>query len=257
MGKSRRALHFLADMAAVAVRHPAWFAREWAHHAVEVRASGVAQFRHNLRQIHHEQLDPRLENLSVEIGGAGTGVLYGPALIVSRVCRLLAPQRVLEIGTFRGTMTYHIARNTPESCQIWTLDLPPNTLGEISGGMIESDVGMASMDRAHVGHQWRDQPEGRKITQLWGDSLKFDLSPYAPFDLVYIDGSHAEPWVARDTENAFKYLSPTGAILWDDCYWSDVQRVLARWGKERPIYLFEDKMTAGYLQIDGKPVTAP
>lgn len=86
--------------------------------------------------------------------------------------------------------------------------------------------------------------------------MTFDLTPYGPSDLVYIDGSHAEPWVARDTENAFQLLAPTGAILWDDCWWSDVQRVLGRHAAQRPIYLFEDNHTAGYLQIEGKPVRA-
>jgi Methyltransferase domain len=136
------------------------------------------------------------------------------------------------------------------------LDLPRNLLEDrMKGQMISSDVNLARMNASLVGEEWQGTPEAAKIVQLWGDSLHFDFTGLGPFNLIYVDGSHAEPWVARDTENAFAPLAPTGAILWDDCFWHDVLSVLGRSGRHQPIYLFENGSTAGCLQIDGKAVS--
>jgi predicted O-methyltransferase YrrM len=216
------------------------------------RAHGTAIFHHKIERIDHHQLDPTLEHLAIEVGGCPVEI--SKAVIVSRFCKLLRPKKVLEIGTYHGGMTYHIARNTPDDCHIWTLDLPRDKLPGLACRMIDSDVRMASESSTEVGQHWLGTREAAKITQLWGDSMAFSFAGLGPMDLIYIDGSHAEPWVAKDTENAFKLLGPTGAILWDDCLWRDVQRVLGRFGRERPIYRFEDGHTAGYLQRDGSPV---
>jgi hypothetical protein len=245
---------FALDLGKTAARHPWWFGRETLQRLTDVRAKGRARFKHGLPQVYHHLLDPRLERLPVEVGGA-TWTDYPKAMIVARFCRLLRPETVLEIGTFRGGMTYHIARNTPDNCRIWTLDLPPGTLdAQMAKAMVDTDVNMAVMDRSQVGEQWQGTPEAGKISQLWGDSFHADFSALGPIGLIYIDGSHAEQWVAKDTENAFRFLGPTGAILWDDCYWADVLGVLGHYRKQHPIFMFEDGQTAGYVRIDGKPL---
>jgi predicted O-methyltransferase YrrM len=221
----------------------------------ELRARGNARFRSGLRQVYHHSLDPRLERLAVEIGGA-TWVDYDKAFIVSRFCRLIQPTRVLEIGSFRGGMAFHIARNTHSECRIWTLDLPRPLLdARMQQQMVATDVDLVRLDASLVGEQWHGRPEATRVLQLWGDSLHFDYTGLGPFELVYVDGSHAKPWVAKDTENAFRLLAPTGVILWDDCFWRDVLSVLSGYSRQYPIYLFEDGSTAGYLQIDGRPVS--
>jgi len=242
------------DLGRTAVSHPRWFFSEGVRRLTDLRARGNARFRYGLRETYHHLLDPRLARLPVNLGGA-TWTDYPKAMIVARFCQLLQPQRVLEIGTFRGGMTFHLARNTPATCRIWTLDLPREMLDKpMADAMIDTDVTMASIDPSHVGQEWMQTPEAAKIVQLWGDSLAFDYSGLGPFDVIYIDGSHAEPWVAKDTENAFKLLAPTGVILWDDCYWNDILKVLGRYGRTRPIYLFEDGQTAGYIQFDNRPL---
>jgi len=248
-------LRAATDLIRLAVIHPRWFLAEGVRRLADIRARGNARFRYGLRDVYHHRLDPRFNRLAVEVGGAAS-VDSAKAYIVSRFCRLIEPKRVLEIGSFRGGMAFHIARNTGSDCRIWTLDLPRALLDDrMEGQMISSDVDLARMAESLVGEEWRGRPEAAKIVQLWGDSLDFDFTGLGPFDLIYVDGSHAERWVARDTDNAFALLAPTGAILWDDCLWHDVLSVLGRRGDEFPIYLFEDSSTAGYLQIDGKPVS--
>jgi predicted O-methyltransferase YrrM len=245
------------DLIHLAGRHPRWFLAEGVRRLADIRARGNAQFRYGLQEVHHHRLDPRFARLAVEVGGAAW-VDRAKALIVARFCRLIQPTRVLEIGSFRGGMTFHIARNTGSDCRIFTLDLPRDELNAgMARQMISSDVDLARMDSGLVGGEWQGTPEADRIVQLWGDSLQFDFTGLGPFELIYVDGSHAEPWVARDTENAFNLLAPTGAILWDDCFWHDVLAVLGRYGRKYPIHLFEDNCTAGYLQIDGKPVSIP
>jgi predicted O-methyltransferase YrrM len=241
------------DLATLLIRHPAWSMSAAARGLATARAEGTARYRYGLRRVYHHRLDPRLERLAVEIGAA-SHVDHLKALIVTRFCKLLNAKRVLEIGTFRGGMTAHIARNTPAGCQIFTLDLPREILNSIAPAMLPHDIDLARMDERLVGIECQAIPERHKVHQLWGDSMSYDFSALSPFDVVYIDGSHSERWVQKDTENAFKALAPTGAILWDDALWSDVQRVLGRFARGRPIYLFEDDHTAGYLQFEGKPV---
>jgi predicted O-methyltransferase YrrM len=251
---NQRHLRFMLDLVEILVRHPIWSARMVGSQFAQIRARGTARYCRRLQKIDHEKVDPRFARLEARVGGASS-VHLDKATIVSRFCALLQPMRVLEIGTFRGGMTAHIARNTPDDCRIWTLDLPREKLATVVDQMIQSDIDLARMDAGRVGEEWRSRNRNGKIEQLWGDSLTFDFSSLAPFDLIYVDGSHASPWVDKDTENAFRLLSPTGAILWDDCLWRDVQRALGRFAVDRPIFLFEDDHTAGYLQIDGQPVS--
>jgi len=248
-------VQFFFDLGKTLITNPKWFFLEIGRKLMDIRASGNARFKYRLRKIWHHRLDPRMERLEVILGGA-SWVDYSKAMIVTRFCKLLQPTKVLEIGTFRGGMAFHIARNTPDNCRIWTLDLPREMAdNKMKKKMINTDVDLVNMDPSCVGTEWVGSQESGKIIQLWGDSLKFDFHELGPFELIYIDGSHARLWVERDTENAFKLLAPTGAILWDDCYWKDVMSVLGQYGRSYPIYLFEDGRTAGYFQIDGKSIS--
>ena len=45
----------------------------------------------------------------------------------------------------------------------------------------------------------------------------FDFSPfYGKMDLVFVDASHAYEAVLNDSLQAFKLISDTGIIVWDD-----------------------------------------
>ena len=253
MKNALRSLAGIRDLLWLLLAHPRWSARSLAMHLTDIRAMGTALHKNNLICTYHHDLDRLLPTLEAEIGGCP--VHFSKAVIVCRFCLLLRPRKVLEIGTFHGGMTYHLARNTPDDCHIWTLDLPCDQLEKICSKMIPSDVALALKPASEVGKYWKNTPESRKITQLWGDSMDYDFIELGSMDLIYIDGSHAEPWVKKDSENAFQLLSPSGAILWDECFWSDVQKVLGQYAKTKPIYCFEDGYTAGCLQWDGRPFT--
>jgi predicted O-methyltransferase YrrM len=129
---------------------------------------------------------------------------------------LRQPERIFEIGTFDGSTTLLLARMVP-TAQIYTLDLPPGTVDGTN------DLALAKVDGA--GSRFKGAPEAARITQLYGDSRRFDFSPYyGKMDLVVVDGGHEADCVTADTESALKMVSPQGAVVWDDytTRWPDV-----------------------------------
>ena len=139
-------------------------------------------------------------------------------------------ERIFEIGTFNGFTSLTFAMNSRAGATVHTLDLPPE--GERS-----TALNVAQGDRKYIadtrkGHffQLGTRPEEAKVTQLFGDSARFDYSPYeGRMDLVFVDGSHSYDYVKSDTEVALRLLKPGGgAILWHDynAWWPGVARFL-------------------------------
>lgn len=165
-------------------------------------------------------------------------------LSVAAICRFRAPRRIFEIGTYLGSSTAIMAQNTPGSTQLWTLDLN------------EAEMRALNLDFT-VGRDFVDSPQTAKITQLRGDSRKFDFSPYkGQMDLVFVDANHAYPFVKFDTGVAFELLAPGGIIIWDDYVWGDypecagVARHLNELSRQKPVYRLANTRLAIY--IDGQ-----
>ena len=106
------------------------------------------------------------------IGGNGTDVeIVGPyysrrssdTRILMELASLaitmqeLKPKLIFEIGTFVGRTTRLLARNSPSTCRILTLDLSPEQVPH------------------KIGEAFLSTEEAKRITQLHGDSLSFDL----------------------------------------------------------------------------------
>jgi predicted O-methyltransferase YrrM len=131
------------------------------------------------------------------------------------IARALRPRAIFEIGTFRGRTALNFALNAPESCTVFTLDLPPEDKASAMGGAGLADRKIISA--AEPGSAYRGAPEQAKIEQLFGDSQSFDFSPWhGKIDLVYVDGAHHYDAVRSDTENALKMVRPGGYVLWDE-----------------------------------------
>jgi hypothetical protein len=141
----------------------------------------------------------------------GTQTIDGLFFLVS-LARALGVQSVFEIGTFTGLTAWTLARNLPDAV-VSTLDIPSGNRPKWP--LKEDDLHRASEDQLI----YQDLPEATRIEQHWGDSADFDFAPwYGAIDLAYVDGAHSEDYVASDTDNALKILSPNGAVVWDD-YW--------------------------------------
>lgn len=126
----------------------------------------------------------------------------------------LNAQRILEIGTFDGGTTLALAQSAGAEARIWTLDLPPQ----------EFDATQSPKDfsGAQVGAKFQNTPCAAKITQLLGDSTKFDFKPYAKsMDLVFVDAAHDYIHGLPDSINALRSARPGGLVVWHDYgpYW--------------------------------------
>jgi predicted O-methyltransferase YrrM len=125
-------------------------------------------------------------------------------LTMMTVCQGIKPKRIFEIGTYTGATTLALADCTPADAEIYTIDLPPQDAAA------ETKIGSA----------FRNTVFANKIHQLWGDSKKFDFTPYAKqFDLVFVDAAHDYESVKSDTETALQLVCPGGTIVWDDYFW--------------------------------------
>lgn len=159
-------------------------------------------------------------------------------LTLAAICRHRQPRRVFEIGTYTGSSTLVMAMNLPDESEIVTLDLEPSEL---------------------VGSVYRGTKHASKIRQLYGDSLKFDYTPFnGSIDLVLVDANHSYDFVKADSEKAFALLRPGGVIIWDDYRWleihsecSGVTLFLNELQKTRPIYSLAGTRFAIY--VDNEP----
>ncbi len=148
-------------------------------------------------------------------------------------CR--ADSLVFEIGTFDGRTTLNLAFSVPDGCRVLTLDLPadvesalPLDAGERH--MVDKPVSGARIDRYRGTH-----PEVTdRIEQHLGDSARFDFSPwYGCCDLVFVDASHAAPYVLSDSRQAVKLLRPGGMLVWHDYgIWEGVTQALEELDRE-------------------------
>jgi len=109
-------------------------------------------------------------------------------------------KKIFEIGTFLGRTTVNLAYNTRRDAQIYTLNLPQRDCSFVIGKHI----------REH-------EEKAEKITQLFGDSQRFDFSAYYnEIDLMLVDGDHSYKAVLSDGEKAIECVKSGGFIVWHD-----------------------------------------
>ncbi len=144
--------------------------------------------------------------------------------IISQIVKDNSPKNIFEIGTFNGRTTLNLAHFSPQDSKVYTLDLPKTDIETAKFGIEEGD--RKYVDKNIIGERYQKNTD--KITQLYGDSATFDFSPYyGKMDFVFVDGAHSAPYVANDTEIAFKLLRKGGIILWHDYgVWRGVIKVL-------------------------------
>ena len=110
---------------------------------------------------------------------------------------------VFEIGTNRGYSITNMAYNMSVNSICHTLD------------WVDRD----EWD-AEIGHFFKnDIKMNKRIIQHYGDSTKFDFSPfYETVDLFFIDGGTSHNIISSDSHNAFRCVKKGGFIVWHDFY---------------------------------------
>jgi hypothetical protein len=126
----------------------------------------------------------------------------------------LKPKTLLEIGTFNGLTTLHMALNTDPSARIYTLDLltlEESALSELDPHDIQY---IENQEKLHK--HYENSPEKEKIQEFHGNSLNFPFNTFNHAEFIFIDGSHSYSMVKNDTEKSLEILQEEGCILWHD-----------------------------------------
>lgn len=158
---------------------------------------------------------PRVWEHKIENGNVRISEL-GILAALAASCRHAS--KIFEIGTFDGRTTLNLAMNAPNTCDVYTLDLPPDqaTEFELAAGerhMVEKPVPGLRYEKYRA-----DYPSViSRIHQLLGDSATFDYSAYSDScSLVFVDGSHAYQYAISDSRAAMRMARKGGVVVWHD-----------------------------------------
>ena len=191
------------------------YAPTWRDHLFNLRmAASSVRYVPRLPTEMLETLFPGIEETSVTLKHSlrGRSLPHGEAYVLSLITAHTRPARIFEIGTASGQGTLLMAEQAPDAA-IDTLDLGTESSSlDVQPGEPPLD------DLGAIGVAFRDTEHAARITQHFGDSARFDLTPFAgKIDLVFVDGSHTYEYVRADTRSALSMLAPGGVIVWDDC----------------------------------------
>ena len=153
---------------------------------------------------------------STTLGDVGSQTGYH---VLGALVRGLRPATVLEFGTYLGVSTYTMVLNAPAESRLYTVDLPDDARAEARHELDPLDQRHIATSRNRVGEAFLRSPLRERITQIRADSLSFRAETLVrDVDFVYVDGGHSLPVISHDTENAFRVLSASGTIVWDDYF---------------------------------------
>jgi len=199
------------------------------------------------------------ERLRVDIEylpGEGMITRVNELAFMAMATKVAKPKLVFEFGTFRGRTALNFALNSPDDCQVYTLDLPADEAEAAAVTTGNVDASVIRAESRIVGSDYRGTDMAHKITQLYGNSMTFDFSPYhGQADLVFIDGGHEYAIAGLDTDNALRMLRPGGIILWHDFAnygeFHDVTRAVLDRLPHDQVFQIENTWLAGYRKPSG------
>jgi hypothetical protein len=128
------------------------------------------------------------------------------------------PAEVLEIGTYMGGTTRHLAENLPHAT-IHTVDLADDfavPAGPVSALLPPKDD-FHLIARRVVGRDFKGQPCAQRIRQHFADTADWDFRTAGHPTFFFIDGSHTYEYCKSDTERCYNLCAGHGVFLWHDC----------------------------------------
>jgi predicted O-methyltransferase YrrM len=184
------------------------------------------------RSLPFESIFPEFQGKRIVVEHLPNPGMFNPIehlCYLALITGLFQPKVIFEIGTYRGRTALNFALNSPPDCEVYTLDLPPGSPQTAAHNVWDKNL----VKRADPGADYRNKNDSEKITQLYGNSVSFDYTPYlARADIVFVDGGHDFQTVLSDTQNALRIARPGGVVVWDDFAnygdYNDVTRAVLR-----------------------------
>lgn len=167
-----------------------------------------------------DKIFPKIHNTYVhEYGEWVQGNLLECNLsFINKLVSYLRPNIILEIGTYKGRTTYNMAKNTPDTTKIITID-PCLDVNYFSG----SDARYLQK-KSEVGLSYKGTEVENRITQIYEDSTTIEcqkkldkLLNGEKIDVAFIDGGHTFENIKHDFEElVLPRLNEGGVVIFDD-----------------------------------------
>lgn len=144
-------------------------------------------------------------------GDSRHGYQMTHALAQTVSARVRPGEVALELGTYVGFATYHLAYNARANVQIVTVDSG-------STSATGSDAHKRYPDY-EVGRAFKHGPDWMRsrITQILSKTADFDPSPFrGRVSLIWVDAGHSMEGCVADSMLALSLVEPGGYVLWDD-----------------------------------------
>ncbi|HKZ41442.1 MAG TPA: class I SAM-dependent methyltransferase, partial [Candidatus Hodarchaeales archaeon] len=137
-------------------------------------------------------------------------------IVIIQLIKHHNPCMVFEIGTFDGRTTLNMAANCAEDAKVYTLDLPNEKRHGMKLPIEPCDA--LYINKELISLRYTGTEYSKKITQLYGDSARFDFSAFVnQIDFVFVDGSHSHEYALNDSLHALELLrDKRSVILWHD-----------------------------------------
>ncbi len=172
----------------------------------------------------------------IEPDGADGNVSFLELVVLNHLVAQRAPDVVFELGTFDGRTALNLAANTPDQTITYTIDLPRSQMDSALLDLHPAE--RKYIDKGASGTRFVNAAASGKIVQLFGDTASFDFSRWhGEVDFVFVDASHAAPYVRNDTEVALRLIGDRpGLIAWHDynSVWRGVTEVLEEHQRSDP-----------------------
>lgn len=178
-------------------------------------------------------------------------------VVLVLLSKIVQPARIIEIGTYKGFTTRLFVENTPETCEVVTIDLPADLTQHLAEGDLEGALSSAHLNDDYL--RKRQEIDGEvylssitgeqreRLRLIKQDSTKIDFAAaFGSAEMVFIDGGHELGIVEADTRNAFEVVK-RGVVVWHD-YSSnihgDVTEFLGAFAKWRPVFHVANSLVA-------------
>ena len=130
--------------------------------------------------------------------------------LFSAIAGKTSPERILEIGTFRGEFSAFLGALFPDA-YVETWDLPSNPQSKMSSYGEEFSQNYSDQSKTRLNNLERFS----NVSQVLQDST-YLIESSEPFDLIWIDGDHTFPVVAFDILNCLRLSTAQSWIVLDD-----------------------------------------
>lgn len=169
---------------------------------------------------------------------------YGNAEMIEKIFQQYPIKVVVEIGSWLGKSTRHLASLVPEGGMVYAIDHWKGSSEHQNG--VESkflpylyEQFISNIIHAELTH---------KITPMRMSSLEaariFNKIP----DLIYLDGSHEYDAVYQDLKAWFPFVKGHGILCGDDWWWGTTREAIVQFAKENNLCIFAEGNFWRYIE---------